>query len=278
MKRIFVTYGDENYEVAKQSIAKQAFQTQQFDEIFLFGPSDLSERLKNSGLLKIGRGGGLWSWKPDVILKVMKTATNGDIIVYCDSGCTLQKTKEWKKYWTILSKYDIIAQRIFKRTDHWTRKELIDFINLDDKRWLKCYQYQATILLTVSDFTRNFVLEWRNLMISHPEFVKDVTAEEKNKQHKSFIESRHDQSVYSSLIYKYLNDPQKKSKIFTQWEHVEGNDIISKQAIRATRLRQGETESVKLRIKRTYKWAIKCFIFKPFYFAPRQWFYSRSLG
>ena len=275
MKHIFITYGDKGYEAAKAKIVQEAKDTGEFDEIHAYGRENLSDALLASDAIKIKRGGGLWSWKPDIILTTMEQAQDGDIIVYCDAGCTLYPSKEWKQYWKKLENHDILAQRIFQRTEHWTRKELLDLFASNGKEWPKCFQYQATPMFKVSDFSKQFVREWRDLMISNPKLAMDVSEEERSSQHASLIENRHDQAVFSSLVYKYLAITATKLKIFTQWEHLENYDPIFKQAIRATRLRQGEEETIKSRRIAAVKRIIKDYCFKPCYYAPLQWWYSR---
>lgn len=276
MKHIFLTYGDAGYEAAKNKIIQEASKTGEFQETYSFGREDLSEELLASEIIKEKRGGGLWSWKPDVILSTMERSHDGDIIVYCDAGCSLYPSNEWKRYWRKLEQYDIIAQRIYQRTDHWTRKEIIDYFNDNGTSWLSLCQFQATIIIIISDFTRQFVREWRDLMIEHPEFAMDVPQEQRSEQLPCFIENRHDQAIYSALIYKYLNNPVTRGKIFTQWEHIEDLDPFCKQAIRATRLRQGEEESVSHKKKAILKRLIKDYCFKPFYYTPLQWWHNRK--
>lgn len=275
MKHIFITYGDSGFETAKAKIIKEACATGEFEETYSYGREDLSSILLESDIIKVKRGGGLWSWKPDVILSTMERAQEGDIIVYCDAGCTLYQSKEWKRYWHKLEDYDILVQRIFQRTERWTRKELLDLFSSNDKNWPMSFQYQATPMFKVSDFSKKFVSEWRDLMISNPRLAMDVTEDERPLQHSSLIENRHDQAVFSSLVYKYLSNPETKGKIYTQWEHIEDLDPFCKQAIRATRLRQGEQESASHKRAAIIKRIIKDYCFKPFYYAPLQWWYSR---
>ena len=276
MKHIFITYGDSGYEAAKAKICEEARATGEFDEIISYGRNDLSEELLQSDIINIKRGGGLWSWKPDIILTTMEKYQDGDAIVYCDAGCSLYPSKEWKEYWKKLEHHDIIAQRIYQRTDHWTRKEILDFFKENGKKWPQCFQYQATPVFKNTLFSRMFVQEWRDLMIRHPELAMDVVEDERPKQHKGFIENRHDQAIYSALIYKYLADTKTKNKIFTQWEHIEDYDPFRKQAIRATRLRQGQQENRIHRIKGALKRIIKCAVLIPCYISPMQWWYSRE--
>jgi hypothetical protein len=275
MKHIFITYGDNGYEAAKVKIVQEAKDTGEFEEIYSYGQEDLSEDLLSSEVIKIKRGGGLWSWKPDVILSTMERSQEDDIIVYCDAGCSLYSSREWKKYWKKLENHDILAQRIYQRTENWTRKELLDMFAPNGMNWPKCFQYQATIIIRVSSFSKQFVREWRDLMITNPKLAMDVTAEERSQQHASLIENRHDQAIFSSLVYKYLANPQTADKFYTQWEHIEDLDPFFKQAIRATRLRQGEQETSDKKRKAVVKRLIKDYILKPFYYAPLQWWYSR---
>lgn len=275
MKRIFITYGDTGYESAKAKIVKEAMDTGEFDGIYTYGREDLSDELLASDVISIKRGGGLWSWKPDIILATMERMQDGDIIVYCDAGCTLYPSQEWKRYWKKLENHDILAQRIFQRTEYWTRKELLEMFAANGENWPKCFQYQATPMFKVSDFSKQFVREWRDLMISNPILAMDVTDEERSNQHSSFVENRHDQAIFSSLVYKYLSNLDTKEKIYTQWEHIEDLDPFFKQAIRATRLRQGENETSFHRWNGIIKRVIKDFFFKPFYYTPLQWWYSR---
>ena len=277
MKHIFITYGDSGYEAAKVKVCEEAEATGEFDEIISYGREDLSGELLQSDIIKVKRGGGLWSWKPDVILQTMDNYHDGDAIVYCDAGCTLYPSKEWKEYWKKLEHHDIIAQRIYQRTVHWTRKETLDYFqDYNGKNWPNCYQYQATIIIIIiSEFTKKFVTEWRDIMISHPELAMDVTEEERSMQHKGFIENRHDQAIYSALIYKYLADTKTKNKIYTQWEHIEDFDPFRKQAIRATRLRHGQQENRIQRLKGALKRIIKRTILIPCYIGPMQWWYSK---
>lgn len=275
MKHIFLTYGDVGYEAAKARILQEAINTGEFEKTYSYGREDLSLSLSETEIIKIKRGGGLWSWKPDVILTTMDRVQDGDIIVYCDAGCTLYPSKEWKRYWKKLENHDILVQRIFQRTEHWTRKELLDLFASNGKNWPKCFQYQATPMFKVSDFSKQFVREWRDLMIANPKLAMDVTNEERPMQHASLIENRHDQAVYSALVYKYLSIPETKGRIYTQWEHIEDLDPFCKQAIRATRLRQGEHETASHKCIAVIKRLIKDYCFKPLYYAPIQWWYSR---
>lgn len=271
MKKIFVTYGDEGYEAAKVKISEEAKAAGVFDEVISYGKNDLSLELLSSEVIKIKRGGGLWSWKPDVILSTINKFHDGDILVYCDAGCSVSSSKEWFFYFNKLKTYDIIAQRLYQQTRKWTRKEIVDFFKENGSRWLFQYQYLATvIILKISPFTKKLIQEWQMLMIEHPELVMDVSPELLQEQLPKFIENRHDQAVFSAIIYKYINNADTSNMIYTQWEHIEDLDPFSCQAVRATRLRLGEKETVMSKIVKIVKRLIKDFVLKPFIYSPKQ--------
>lgn len=266
MKLIFVTYGDRGYEAAKKEILRQAEGVGEFDEIIALDRGGLSPELLSSEIINVPRGGGLWSWKPDVIFFTMSKYNIGDVLVYCDAGCTLSPSPEWNRYWKKLLNADIVAQRIYQRTDRWTRKELLEYFSDNGTKWYKGCQYQATvIILKITEFTRQLVREWRDIVLFHPELLYDVTEGERQGQHRGFIENRHDQAVFSALIYKYLANPETRGKIYAQWEHIEDCDPFCRQAIRATRLRNGEDETWPRRLLAMMKRVIKNLTYRPFY-------------
>lgn len=279
MKKVLITYGDSKYEMAKTRFVQQADALKIFDKIIAYSEQELSEGLRNSEVFKEKRGGGLWSWKPDVILTTLNNMEDGDILVYCDAGCSLYASKEWQRIWKEFHQYEVIAQRIYQRTDQWTRKNIIQYFETSNaQKWEKSFQFLATVVvLKATPFTRKLITEWRKIMTEHPELVKDVTCEERKSESKNFIENRHDQSIYSALIYKYLNIPAYCRKIKVQWEHIEDYDIFSKQAIRATRLRNGEKQELSSdKTKAILKRLIKDYIFRPFRYAPQQWYYKQK--
>ena len=113
-------------------------------------------------------------------------------------------------------------------------------------------------------------------MMEHPKMVKDVNQVERQFENNSFIENRHDQALYSALVYKYTSNGNFNQKILTKWAYIEDCDLIFKQAIRATRLRNGETkETTKRHIIAISKRLAKDYLLRPFKYAPLQWYYNK---
>lgn len=278
MKKYIITYGNQGFEAARERFVRNASETGVFDEVTPYSEDMLTQELLQSDVMKEKRGGGLWSWKPDIILTALGKMNDGDYLVYCDAGCTVYKSREWERIWQQLTKCDIIAQLIYQRTDRWTRRSIVaHFRKANSKGWSHCHQFLATvIIIKATPFTRMMMTEWRSLMISHPEMVSDVKPEERRQECDAFIENRHDQAIFSALVYKYLNQSEYKDRIKVQWEHIEDYDPIFKQSVRATRYRNGESsEGTAQKAKAILKRIIKDYLLRPLLYAPRQWYYSR---
>lgn len=236
MKKVFITYGDENFIKSRDRLKAEAVATGEFDNVIAYGVSDLSEELKASAVFKMPKG-GLWSWKPDVVHTALQRLDDGDFLMYLDAGSSVVPGSEWSRYWAKLQCHEMIAQRIYGITKNWTRKSLMDFFPDAGQRWRNDYQYSAMIvMLKVSPFTRLLVEKWWNTMIYHPELIEDVPPEAIKFESPRFHQNRYDQAVYSALIHEALNNKENKNRIYTQWEHVEDRDPFRSQVVFATRI------------------------------------------
>lgn len=236
MKKVFITYGDENFIKSRDRLKAEAIATGEFDNVIAYGVSDLSPELKSSSVFKMPKG-GMWSWKPDVIHTTLQRLDDGDILMYLDAGSSVVGGSEWGRYWVKLQSHEMIAQRIYGITKKWTRKSLMDFFPDAGQRWRNDYQYSAMIvMLKVSPFTRLLIERWRRTMISHPELIEDVPPGAIKLEAPGFHQNRYDQAVYSALIHEALNNKSDRGRIYTQWEHVEDRDPFRSQVVFATRI------------------------------------------
>lgn len=236
MRRFFITYADQPFRPAGNRIVREAERTGQFDSARCYGPTDVSPELARTDVFHEKRGGGYWSWKPDVVAQTLARLDDGDVLVYADAGCELIGGSEWFRYWKILESHDLIAQKIFQRIERWSRQTLLDEFPETLLPRLRAPQFMATVLiLKKTSFTVSLIDEWRRLMIDQPELYRDVTETERARERPAFQESRHDQSILTALIYKALDDAHLKPLIHTQWDHVEYLSPFGSQVIRAMR-------------------------------------------
>lgn len=255
---VFVTFSSTGYEFAKDRICKEALDSGFINKALSFNEKELSPELLNSETFKIKKGFGHYSWKPDSIWLAMQQCDEGDLIVYCDAGCTLSPSKEWKQFENILTKYSVLSFNIYQRNYHWTRKSVFehfsDSINVD---WKNGYQVGANcVIIKNDDIGRRFASEWRDYMINRLDLCGDVPDDKISLEDPRFIENRYDQTILTALSYKY----QKKGFVKMLWEHFEGYDPFRRQSIRASRLRKkGDIDYSKLPKK--FLWRLFRFYF-----------------
>ena len=278
MRKVFVTYSDQRLIAARFRIAREARATGEFDRIVACGPEDLTAEIRNCKAFQVPRGAGLWSWKPDIIFTVMSQLDDGDIVIYCDAGCSLFKGREWQRIWRKLGKCDLLAQLIFRKMECWTRRELLE--EFGELNMGSLYQFMATVIIVAkSAFTMKFIAEWRRYMLERPELFEDVPQDRQGMQSKKFVESRYDQSVYSALVYRALADANDHSRVMVQWEHVEDLDLISSHVIRGTRWFEDRPYeyTAKTVFRSAARRMLKDWVYRPFIAAPWQFLAMRKL-
>lgn len=87
--KFLITYGNQNYQKAKERLILEAHQTQQFDVIKAYGPEDLPPQITSNPLFMCEKGGGYWIWKSYIIHDMLSQIKENDIIIYVDAGCNL---------------------------------------------------------------------------------------------------------------------------------------------------------------------------------------------
>jgi hypothetical protein len=269
VKKHLITYGDKKYAQSVQRIKQEAASLNVFDEIVAYSLADLGEDILQCEAIQHERGGGYWSWKPYIIWLTLQKMDEGDIVVYCDAGCTLNKSKEWSKWFNVLNTHDIIALLIHQRNENYCRKNVLDYFKTNPGNWEKAYMASATtITAKKNERALHFFEAWKNIMLNHPELVLDVPNEEKHLERANFVENRHDQSVFSGLIYMHKNT----MPVYMQWENYV-NASLSKRAIVATRISDiGCRSSTK--IPEYLKYYAKK-ILDVIYYSPVQWWWGK---
>lgn len=214
-RKIFITYGNSAYSESTLRLKKMAEECGQFDEIIIYTEKDLPDYIINHELMAYKRGGGYWLWKPYVTLKTLENCGDNDIVVYSDAGNEVFPHKEWNQYWEILKHKSAIFFKFGGVMEKWTRSNLLQyFIDKGVKTIRKEYQIGAALSIYRKS-ALPIVKEWLDVMISHPEFVLDVTEDQKSSEKKCLIENRHDQSVLSGAVY----ENYKQYNAAIMWQH-----------------------------------------------------------
>jgi len=206
MKVHLVTYGDSKYTEIKGSFVKSALSSSFFDELHIYSDLDLDPIFYNEIYVPIKscRGGGFWIWKPYFIKKVLDEIDNDDILIYCDAGSTINTggRKRFEEYINMLSSPDksTIDFKLFWREYQYTKQEVFDYFN-SPPEIINSPQLHSTILiLKKCSHTTLLVNKWYEIAINNPSLFTD---EKRVPQHPSFIDHRHDQSVFSIIRKTY---------------------------------------------------------------------------
>jgi len=208
MKTAFITYGTSEYALHKKHLLNLAHKSNFFDECYSFGPKDISPEFykKHKEIFQFKKGGGYWIWKFQIIKQCLDQLKDGDVLIYSDSGSSLNKTGEvrLKNYIDMInsSNYSMIRFKIDYLEKYWTTKEIFDFFNISlDSEIANSNQYLAGHLIMkktkslIEQLEKfNELLEFNNLLI---------TDKYDKNQISGFVQNRNDQSIFSliSKIY-----------------------------------------------------------------------------
>ena len=206
----FITFGAgrPNYYEAGDRLITQANSVELFDKTTLYTDTYLKNDIdfwsQHSNFIENNhRGYGYWLWKSYIIKKTMEQMQDGDILLYLDCGCEIDKNKKEEiiKHLELVKKETMIVTHIGYDEKGWTKMDLIKKLNMFYNRYLDGYQYQTgAILFCVCAKTRNLVNDWYELSCDYHN-IDDTPSITPNLS--GFIEHRHDQSIFSLLIKKY---------------------------------------------------------------------------
>lgn len=218
--------GGQNYYDALNRISDELKKTNIFDEIIMCTDNDLKNDnefwKKHSNFIENNkRGYGYWLWKPYLIMKTLEKMNYNDILFYLDAGCEItdysQNSNELlKKNIEKCDKSNILYTDTGHNERMYTKMDLLNYMNLNNDFIMNSNQNQATIIIIKKvDITMKFVKDWYNISCNY-DLINDTPSLLENDI--TFIEHRHDQSVFSILLktdeYKKMNN---KENIFDSY-------------------------------------------------------------
>lgn len=203
MERILVCYSDDKYRPSRRLCAVTGKFLGGFTRVDEYTPNDIDYEfaVKNSGILSVKRGAGLWLWKPYVIRKSLLKANPGDIVFYCDAGAFFIRSVG-----PVISSMnqDVWITELPLAEEQFTKPDVFQKLNMTGNEYTKTPQRCATyIAFRKSGFTMGLVEEWLSLcqnvdLISPEDGCQDI-----KQNSMEFISHREDQSLLSLLSKKY---------------------------------------------------------------------------
>lgn len=210
MKTIFITFADRKLSPTLKIIKKEAIDFGFFDEVKVYDDRTFDNEYWNkyhTFYEQNPRGFGYWIWKPYIIRRELERMNDGDVLVYLDAGCIINKNgkENYHRYVNILqNQCDIVC---FEHTNCYEKQynkiDFLDYMGLSSSQdFLESRQMIATIILIKkTQKTCSLINDWFEVMHKKPHIIDDTPSSKPELE--SFKEHRHDQSVFSALCYKY---------------------------------------------------------------------------
>lgn len=208
----FVSFGNDKYINAANRICEEAKKLNVFHHIKNFNEKELfsySEFEQHRDFVYSNpRGFGYWLWKSFLTMKYMETMKDGDILVYCDAGCSINENgrKRMLEYFEMVNLHPSgvlrfqlsFANQLEKK---WTKMDLVH--HLKGEKYMNFFQLVGGIfVLRKCEHSINLIKEWYETTYKdNYHFIDDSPSSLHNDAH--FIEHRHDQSIFSLLSRKY---------------------------------------------------------------------------
>ncbi len=199
-KKYFINFSHNGFYQSQQHALESA---KKFGfETIGYTMKDIDEqfRLKNSQILSQPKGAGYWLWKPYIILKTLERMNDGDYLIYMDSGAFFIKSPN--DYLRMINHKGVLAFSMsFHKQSTWCKKDCFEHIFGNQNDFHDLSQILASyVFIKKTDTSVEFVKKW--LEVCQLQNIID-DSESISPNYTDFKEHRHDQAIYSLLVYKY---------------------------------------------------------------------------
>jgi hypothetical protein len=207
-KYYFLVYNDNTHINYLEQLINSVKKYGKEFEIIIFNKNDIDNDFfyKNINILNCSRGGGYWLWKPYIINNILNKINDNDIIFYLDSKYyfTEEFSDLYKEY---MINNDILIWKNKPNEPTYFLKRLckMDVIlkyNMYDKFLIENVEecWAGAMIIKKNINTINYIHEWLNMCCIY-EDITDFPSKSKNDD--TFIEHRHDQSLFGIIVHKY---------------------------------------------------------------------------
>ena len=254
-KEIYLcSFSSPGLEKSKLRFLRQAKEIKKYKKIKIYGYDDLDSYTKkkinhyiNQNDLK---GYGYYCWKPFIIHKFLKKVPKNSIVQYLDIGFHINPNgiKILEQYIDLCKKKNFInfmykklknnslknlkQQLLFE--NEYSKRDLWEKLNLTPASdIMKSGQIISGIFFFMNNYkSKKIIKNWLDLS-KNMNLMDDTSS--KSKELKSFIEHRHDQSVFSLLCKKFKTHSLSASEVEfckkdgkNTWEHLKNNPFLAK--------------------------------------------------
>ena len=215
MKKVYCIYGSEKFYDKILIAEKSAISVGKVDMVYTYRPPALhvdNFYENNKDVLSNELGGGLWAWKPFVILQTMDKVDDGDIVLYTSAGMVVlenldplfeitQHSKDNRMFFEPSMVYGA------HRHKQYTKRDCFVVMGLDEpKYWEARMLHAAYCVFMKTQKNIDFLKEWLKYT-TNKRAIWDTIPPMPNTcgvpNFPDFLEHRYDQSILSLLSVKY---------------------------------------------------------------------------
>lgn len=224
-KKYFINFAHNGFYQGQQFALKES---QKFGFIPMgFTIKDIDEdfKIKNKEILEQSRGAGYWLWKPYFIDLVLEKIEDDDYLIYMDSGAFFIKSPD--DYLRMINHKGVLAFSMsFHKQSTWCKKDCFKAVFGEDENYHNFPQIHASyIFIKKCKSSVEFIKKWLDIC-QNKHLIDDTKSNTEN--YSDFKEHRHDQALYSLLVYKedimYVPD-------ISQWCFEFGYDVESRKIV-----------------------------------------------
>lgn len=199
--------GAVNIIAAGERLRRQAAALDCVDRAVLYTDADLRSDVDFWGshgdfVERNRRGYGYWLWKPYLVLKTLRSLGAGDVLIYLDAGCEVDRRGEGELEGMIrrVRETGEPYATFTGHTEHrWTKEDLFIHVGAGPNIRNSKQMQAGAIIIRRDAETVAWVERWFELCTAESyHFLDDTPSALEN--HPDFVEHRHDQSCYNMAV------------------------------------------------------------------------------
>ena len=206
--RCLINFSDSNYSLAQKYCSKKARQCGGFDKIIEYTPEDIPDSIIKLcpqsfyGDNRKAKRYGLW--RPYIIKHTLAQLEYGDFLCYCDAGGYFIRNvspifEEMEK-----NLKDIRVSQLPLVEKQWTKRDVFICLDADYEEIYDSNQIcSGFIFIRKTENSVSFFDKFYDIAIRYPYLFTDEANRLGKENYPSFIENRHNQSVFSVLCKKW---------------------------------------------------------------------------
>ena len=207
---VAINFSDEKY-INAQKLNSKTAKKWGADRVIEYSIADIDEEFKeaNKYVLNKERGAGYWLWKPYFILKTLSGISEGDYIIYSDSGAAFVNKIEYLVEIMERDNTDVMPFCITQPEIKWTKRDVFVLLDADREEIINSEQICGTyILIKKTKHSVDIIKKWLE-SAKDARMITDDPNVMGREDYREFIENRHDQSIWSVLCKKNEINPYR---------------------------------------------------------------------